>query len=207
MVVVGTVEVVLDIFLPAPNDFDRAVNLLCDAHRLLDDIGLNTAAEAAPEELVVYLHRLLRQASDLRRGRLHPRCGLGTQPELASIPMERHGAVHGLHRRMSKQGVLIHGVHARRGRGQRHRHVAFLRGDDTFAFGSRRELRSQCLRGILALRTCVPTNVQQRKPLAGRPCMLADNCDHVIEHDNLRDSPHRLGLAVINLDDSTALDR
>src|SRR5260370_25610636 len=112
MVVVGTVEVVLDIFPPAPNDFARAVNLLWDAHRLRDDIGLNRAAEAAPEELVVYLHRLQRQASDLRRGRLHARCGLGTQPELASIPMERHGAVHGLHRRMSKQGVSIHGVPA-----------------------------------------------------------------------------------------------
>ncbi len=47
VVVVGPVDVVLDVFLTAPNDFHGPVDLPRDAHGLGDVVDLQAAAEAA----------------------------------------------------------------------------------------------------------------------------------------------------------------
>ena len=47
VVIIGAVDVVLDVLLPAPDDFHRPVDLLGDGDRLRDTVNVQPAAEAA----------------------------------------------------------------------------------------------------------------------------------------------------------------
>ena len=53
VVVVGPVDVVLDVFFAGPNHLDRTIDLLGDLHRLGDEIHLEPPAEAAAEQVVM----------------------------------------------------------------------------------------------------------------------------------------------------------
>ncbi len=50
VVVDGAIDVVLDVFLARPDDLDGPVDFLRDAHRFLDIVDFQPAAEAAAEQ-------------------------------------------------------------------------------------------------------------------------------------------------------------
>ena len=58
---IGPVDVVLDVFLPAPDDFHRPVDLFGDRDRLGDAVHVQPAAEAAADQMIVHLDLLGRQ--------------------------------------------------------------------------------------------------------------------------------------------------
>ena len=54
IVVVGSVDVVLDVFFAGPDHLDRTIDLLGDLHRLGDEIHLEPPAEAAAKQMVMH---------------------------------------------------------------------------------------------------------------------------------------------------------
>jgi hypothetical protein len=70
-------------------------------------VDIQPSAEAAAEQMIVDLDRILRQAGELsNHGLGQGRC-LGADPDVAAILAEMDGAVHRLHRRMGEERELI----------------------------------------------------------------------------------------------------
>ena len=74
----------LDVLFPCVDDFDWAIDMLGDTHRLDRHIGLEPAAETATEQMLVDRHLFRRQAKRRGNGGLHPRHDLGADPEFAA---------------------------------------------------------------------------------------------------------------------------
>src|SRR6478752_9645975 len=74
------IDVMLDVFLPAPNHFYRSVDLFGDRNRLGDAVHVQPPAEAAPDQVIVHLDLFGWQSSYLRG------CGLGAAKHLVSNP-------------------------------------------------------------------------------------------------------------------------
>src|SRR6267378_7352505 len=82
VVVVRSVEVVLDVFLATPNDFHRAAHLPGDFHREERTVCLESPAETAAQEVAVDLDGFLGEADHLRNQRLRQRWRLSTNPDV-----------------------------------------------------------------------------------------------------------------------------
>ena len=100
------VERLLDVLFARPDDLDRPVDLLSDAHGLRDIVHLEPPAEAAAEQMIVDDDLLERQARDLRGDRLRAGDDLIADPDLAGVGTNVHGAVHRLHRRVGEERHL-----------------------------------------------------------------------------------------------------
>src|SRR5262249_44992502 len=85
------VVVVLDVFLAGPHHLYRHVHLLGDADGGDDHVGLELAAKAAAEQVVVDDDFLDRQPGGLRGLRLHARGDLRAGPDLAGVRLDMHG--------------------------------------------------------------------------------------------------------------------
>src|SRR6476619_1863751 len=103
VVVVGPVDVVLDVLFPAPDDFHRSFDLLGDCHGLSDAVNVEAAAEAAADKMIVHLDLIDRQSGDLRNRRLRARHYLGYYPDLAIVFGDMNGAIHGLQGGVSQE--------------------------------------------------------------------------------------------------------
>ena len=65
MAVSGSIGIVPDIFLPCPEDLDGLVCGLGEFHRLLQEVGLEAAAESSPQVGCVDLDLLRIQSGNL----------------------------------------------------------------------------------------------------------------------------------------------
>jgi hypothetical protein len=109
----------LDVLLAAPDDFHRSIHLLRNLDGEDAAVDIQPSAEAAAEQMIVDLDRILRQAGELsNHGLGQGRC-LGADPDVAAILAEMDGAVHRLHRRMGEERELINGLQPLRSTGQR----------------------------------------------------------------------------------------
>ena len=80
-----TIDVVLDVLFAGPHHLDRTIDLLGDANGRDHHVGLELAAKAAAEQVVVDDHLLDRQPGRLRRLRLHPGHDLRAGPDFAGV--------------------------------------------------------------------------------------------------------------------------
>ena len=167
VVVIGPVDVVLDVLLPAPDDFHRPVDLLGDRDGLGDAVDVQPAAEAAADQMIVHLDLLRRQSGDLRGRGLRAADHLISDPDVAAVFAYMHRAVHRLHRGMGQERHLVHRLDLLGGAGQRLGDVAVVCGDDacllrralhlltmsavvTFAFGPSSHSMSSAARPCIA---------------------------------------------------------
>jgi hypothetical protein len=97
---IGTIHVVLNVFLPGPHDLHGTVDVLRDLDSANDAIGLQPSAEAAADQMVVDHDLIQRQPSDLCSSRLDARDGLAADPDFAAVLAHMNRAVHRLHRRV-----------------------------------------------------------------------------------------------------------
>ena len=72
VVVIGPIDVVLDVFFAAPHDLHRSVDLLGDRYGLSDAVNVQPPAEAAPDQMIVHLDLIGRQARSLAPPWLEP---------------------------------------------------------------------------------------------------------------------------------------
>ena len=128
VVVVGPVDVVLDIFLAGPDDLDRPLDLLGDADGLGHVVMLEPPAEPAAQQVVVHHDFLQRQAGDLGRGRLGSALHLRAGPHLAPILPHVDGAAQRLHGGVRQERRLVDRFDLSGRSADRRRRVAFLPG-------------------------------------------------------------------------------
>ena len=197
----------LDVFLAGPHHLDRPVDLLGDAHRRDHHVGLELAAEAAAEQLVVDGDLVDRQAGRLRRLRLHPRHDLGAGPDLAGVRLEMNRAVHRLHRRMRQERQLVgrlEPVAGRKALGD----IAVGFRDHAVLFAGGAQILPDVFRADAA--RSAPSSqliIERIEALLGRPHVIADHRDQIVQHDDLLHARDFLGGAVVDLADLAAEHR
>src|ERR1700737_44114 len=104
---VWAIHVLLNIFLTSPDDFDRALDLLCNLHGASDAVDLQPAPKTSANQMIVDDHLVQRQACGLCGCRLRPRDDLITDPDLATVLANMNRAIHRLHRGMGQERNLI----------------------------------------------------------------------------------------------------
>ncbi len=106
------VEVVLDVFLAAPDQLHRsAIGGFRSNHRLRHKIRLTSSTETATEILHMNLHASRRNAERGGGGRLRGLRILGPTPHLAAIVRDPRRAVHGLHAGVCQIRNLVGRLH------------------------------------------------------------------------------------------------
>src|SRR5689334_12198455 len=100
-------DIVLDILLPGVGDFHGAIDSLSDPDGLIDEVGLETTAKPATNQVLVYGHLLWRDSERRGGSRLRTRHYLAANPYLTTGPGDVRRAVQRLHGRMSKKWQLV----------------------------------------------------------------------------------------------------
>ena len=107
IVVIGPIDVVLDVFFSAPHDLHRSVDLLGDRYGLSDAVNVQPPTEAAPDQMIVHLDLVGRVPGHLRRRGLSPADNLNSHPDLAAVLGHVNCAVHWLHGGMREERHLV----------------------------------------------------------------------------------------------------
>ena len=199
VVVIGPVDVVLDVLFPAPDDLHRPVDLLGDRYGLGDAVNVQPPAEAAADQMIVHLDLVGREPGHLRGRGLRPAHHLDSHPDIAAVLGHMHRAVHRLHRGMREERHLVDGLDllggGRHGLGD----VAIAAGDDAVASARRSSICSHdARRRDIRVRALVPFDVERGKALHRRPHMIADHRDGIVEPHHLAHALDRHGLAVVD---------
>src|SRR5882724_13107714 len=115
VIVIRAIHIVLDVFLPRPDYLDRSLHLLGNLHGPHRAVELEAAAEPATEQMIVDTDLLPLQSGDFHYGRLRETRNLCADPDVAAVRGHAHSAVHRLHRRVRKKGLLVNSVNFLRG--------------------------------------------------------------------------------------------
>jgi len=97
---IGSVHVVLDIFLAGPYDFHRTVHMHGDLNSPSDAINFEPATKTAAEQVVMHHDLVQRETCGFCRRGLRSRDGLIANPDLAPVATDMNCAVHRLHGRV-----------------------------------------------------------------------------------------------------------
>jgi len=202
----GPVHVVLNVLFARPDHLDRPIHPLGNLHGRAHHVGLESAAETAADQMVVHYNFIDRQSRDLGRRGLRPGEHLGAHPHLAPRRRDVHRAVHRFHGGMCEEGQLI----------LRFQQVALSQslgdvsrglGDRAFGFACGTELLPDVIGRHRGMRPFVPREIERGQALLGRPHVIADHRDKILEHDHLpyaRDFP---GLDIVDVPDFAAEHR
>src|SRR5208283_31650 len=93
VIVIGTIDVVLNILFASPHDLNREINLMGDLHSPGDTIDVEATAKPAPEQVVVDRDLFQWQTGDGGRGGLGARCDLRADPDIAAVAVNVYRAV------------------------------------------------------------------------------------------------------------------
>ena len=193
----------LDVFFAGPHHLDRAIDLLGHAHGRDHHVGFEPAAETATDQVVVDGHFLDREPGRLRRLRLHACHDLRAGPDFASVGLDMNRGVQGLHRRVGKKWQLVRRIQPAAGR-KALRDIAGGLGDHAVFLARRAQILPDVIRAEACVRALVPVHHERIEAFFGRPHVIADYRDCIVEHDDLLHARNFLGGAVIDLADLAA---
>ena len=203
------IDVVLDVLFARPNDLDRAVDFLRDAHGFFDHVRLEAPAEAAADEVVVHDDLVERQAGELSPP---PTCTrahhLRADPDFARVWLHVHGAVHRFHRRVREKRQFVRGIESFALRQSALRSIADGLGDDARLSRWRRGSAPRRSRSkSLAFAPSFQVDVERFEALLGGPHVIADDGDEIVEHDDLAHARHGFRRGVVDVRDLAAEHR
>ena len=191
VVIIGPVQIVLDILLARPDDLHRAIDLLGDLHGPDHAIDIEPAAKAASDQMVVNLDLLLGEAGDFGGGGLRPRQNLRSNPNLASVGADMHGAVHRLHGGVGEKRHLIDGLDFLGGPAKRLFHIAVLARDRAGLLRGGIEFANDIGGAELGVRSRVPFDIERGQTFPRRSHMIGYHGDGIVEPHNLMHALHR----------------
>jgi hypothetical protein len=177
-----------------------------DANRSDHHVGLQLAAESTAEQVIVRCHFLDRKSCRLRCFRLHTRNDLRAGPDFTGIRLEMNRRVQRLHRRVCQERQFIRCFQPVTG-GEALGDVANGFGDYAVLFTGGAQILPDVVRADAGVRALIPGHYKRIEPLLGRPHVIADHRDHVVQHDDLAHARNLLGGAVIDLADLAAEHR
>ena len=193
IVIIGAVDVVLDVLLPAPDDFHRPVDLFGDRDRLGDPVNVQPAAEAAANKMIVHLDLLRWQSGHLRGSGLSAAHNLVPDPDVATIRAYMHGAVHRLHRGVGQKRKLVDRLDLPGSAGQRLGDVAFFAGDHSGLLRRRIHLLDDVSGGERSVRAVVPVDLERGQALHRGPRAVAYDGNGIVEPHHLAHALDRHG--------------
>jgi hypothetical protein len=174
-------DVVANVFLARPHHLQRVGHLLGEGHGLLDRVGLQPAAEAAAQVLVVHHHLVFGQPGDLGGHAHAARRHLRAHPDLALVGAHVHRGVQRLHGRVGQHGEVVGRLH-QRALGP----LAGFLADDGLALGQRLgQRRAQLLRGERRVLARRPRDLQRIEPALGGPEVLAHHRHRVLDANDV----------------------
>ncbi len=156
--------------------------------------------------MVVCDHFLDRESSRLRRLRLHARDDLRAGPYFAGVGLEMNRRVDRLHRRMREKRQLVRRfkpVAGSKALGD----VASRFRDHAILFARGAQILPNILQVKIRVRTFFPVYHQRIEALLGRPHVIADHRDQIVQHDHLLHARNFPGGAVVDLGDLAAENR
>ena len=198
VVVVRPIHVLLDVFLPRPDDLDGPAHLLRDLHGAQRTVVLEPAAESAAQQVVVDTYLLARQAGELHDRRLRETGHLCAEPDVAAAIVHLHGAVHRLHRRMREKRLLVDRIHLVGRAGDEGCGVTVMTGHGTGLLRRASELLHDVRRREPCIRAGIPPRRRGGEPLLGGPCMDRYDGHRVIEPDDLCHAWHGLSFRFVD---------
>ncbi len=199
VVVVRPIHVVLDVLLARPDHLDRPVHLLRDLHGAHRAVELESAAEAAAQQVIVDAHLLALQAGQLHDGGLRDARDLRADPDVAAVlascapcsssaPSSR--APETAARRRRRSSCAARAMAAAASPSWR---------ATTPGFSERRgELRDDVGRRELGVGSGVPLRIGGRETLLGRPGVASHDRHRVVESDDLGHAGHGLRLRLVH---------
>src|SRR5258708_10939476 len=90
VVINRAIDIMLNVFLAGPYDFERPIDLLGDTHRLFDGVDLKPATEAAAQQMIMKNDFVQRQPGELGSSCLAAGLHLDANPDLAGIGFHMH---------------------------------------------------------------------------------------------------------------------
>src|SRR5262249_14267168 len=126
VIVVGSIHIVLDVFLAAPNDLDRIVQLRRDEGRLHDEVEFKPSSETTAQQVVMNAHLFNIEPKRVRDGLLRSCRNLSTNPDIAAVRSPGYRTVNRLHRCMRKKWRFICGFDLLSAPGKCHHSIAFI---------------------------------------------------------------------------------
>ena len=119
---------------------------------------------------------------------------------------EMNRAVHRLHGRVREERQLVSRVEPVAG-GEALGDIAVGFGDRAVLFAGGAQIPPDIVRADARVRAFVPVDHQRIEALLGRPHVIADHGDQIVEHDDLLHARDFLGGAVVDLADLAAEHR
>src|ERR1700692_2459199 len=184
VVIVGTVEVVLNVFLATPHNLHRSAHVTRDLYREERAVMLESPAEAAADEMVVDLYRVFRRAGEGAETVWCPRRHLRADPDIAGVFRVVHGAVHRLHRGVGKERQLVNGIKSLRRAGERPLGVALIARHDAWLHRCLFELTDDGGAVGTRIRTVIPLNSGGLEAFLGSPQMVRDHRYGLVDRDD-----------------------
>ena len=207
VVVVRAVHVVLDVFLARPDHLHRSLDLLGNPHGAHRPVELQAAPESTTEQMIVEADLLPFQVGDFHDGRLRQPRNLCADPDVAAILGHLHRAIHRLHRRVRQERLLVNRIDLLHGPRMGRHGIAVMPRHRAGLFRRGCQLSRDVGGGELRVRSRVPLGSRGSETLLGRPRMIRDDRDSVVQANHLTDAGHRFRLRFIDRDEFSAEGR
>src|SRR3569833_54611 len=193
-----TIEIVLDVFLAAPDELYRfAVGGLRSTHRLCYEVSLTPPPETTAQVLNMNLDPIRCNAEGLGRTGLRGLRVLGSAPDLATLVGYPGGAVHGLHTRMRQVWHLVCRLQAFRRAGETGFNIPVAASDDSRLCKTGMQLL-RYLRAIEPRKLAeIVVHLHTLERFAGLPIGACDDDDSVLEGHSRLISRHAFAGTVI----------
>ncbi len=173
-----------DILFTTPDDLDRAVHVARDLDGEQRAVGIETAAKATPEKMVVDSDRGFRQPGQFGHHALCSRWRLRSQPDIAAVLRVVDGAVHRLHRGMCEERHLVHGVKPLRRASEGLVSVTLVSCHSSGVPGRLFELTDNRCHLDARVRSVIPLNRCGLEALPGCPHVIGDDGDGFVDVDD-----------------------
>ena len=193
-----------DILFTTPDDLDRAVHVARDLDGEQRAVGIETAAKATPEKMVVDSDRGFRQPGQFGHHALCSRWRLRSQPDIAAVLRVMDGTVHRLHRGMCEERHLVHGVKPLRRASEGLVSVTLVSCHSSGVPGRLFELTDNRCHLDARVRSVIPLNRCGLEALPGCPHVIGDDGDGFVDVDDLAHASHRQSRSFVHLSRSSA---
>ena len=180
---------------------------LAISNRANDAVDFETPAESAADEMVVYDDLVQRHSGGFRGRGLRACDRLGADPDFAIVLAHVDGAIHRLHRGVRQERNLVGRFDFRRGAGHGLVGIADVLRNRARIARRGVQLAHDVFRGELRVRAVVPFDLERGQPLLGRPHVIGDNRDGVVEANDLTHAFDVFRRTVVDAFQATAEDR
>src|SRR5579863_1226018 len=211
----GSIEVMLYVVFPRPDDLDRSSSAPRQLHGLDNEVLIGAPAEASSEKRDVDRDVRFRQSSQLGGLLAGTARKLRGRPDIDSVAADVGGAVHRFHAGMRREGYCVDSfneTHTRRDGppfALTHYHTCTVVRVDTSARGAPHLLRSK--QGTAAM---IPLDAECQPPLRGGPHGIRQDCNAARQErgdcaqlHNVSYTAYRTRTAILNPCDPTVEGR